>query len=257
MQGIDFSNITNAVVARNFIDVIGSPRLPPPPPTAIGLNFVGSGGRIVVEKNTINQTNGISTGLGLLTVAPASKYFITKNCFTSIVSQGAQGIEFGHGTTLQQIGDFDTICISENIFFGQGGFHTGIGAGGLGFNGTGHLILNKNIFRKLTTNLNNMTTVLIEANVGANLTVDVTNNIWEDTVNPTVNNSLSVGSIPPLGVAPVSTCLHLAGNRSDNTNIAYFLANIPGGPGTNFTAQLGPNIGPIVVQGTINSGICK
>jgi hypothetical protein len=250
-QGIGLTNISNAYIHRNVIDVPGSNSMPP---TAFGVNLLGCGGTITFEKNTINQINGTSIGFALLTTAPQANYFIYNNQFNATVGGGAQGIAFGNGMIPLFVGDFDTIKIIQNTFTGQGSTSRGIAIGGPGFTGVGTLVLDHNTFAKQTIASMPMTNVLIELNTGASMNVDITNNVWKETVdnsNPSFFGSLAVGSVTtPLNFL----CLKLHDNISDYTPFAYTVANFA--PGGTFIVDIANNVGVVDQIGPMTPGSC-
>jgi hypothetical protein len=255
VNGIVLGNIENCTIHKNIIDLVGS--YVAFPPTA-GVVLDGSTGKIDYEHNTINQTNGLSTGFLISSTLPSSKVLIKHNYFYATVGDGAQGIEIGTGEPLSAIGDFDYIKIEHNYLSGQGSSTQGLAIAGYGFNGTGHLVISNNLFDKQTEGVypRPPTTVLVNLLTGANLLADVTNNIWQQTVNPSpyssfqCSNGLLFGNPPP-----ISVCLNLNNNVSDNTSSgAYVLANYA--PECTYVADVGNNVGTVLEINTITPGSC-
>ncbi len=176
-------------------------------------------------------------------------YLFTNNSWIAPLNSISSGITFGQSGNA--VNSFNSIVISNNSFIGIGSSINGAPIGGFGFQGTGRLNLDNNLFGNVGAGNNVIiqSTVLFDLQAGADLTLNISNNVWENSQDETLA-SLNVMNEDPSSKA----CIVLHNNSSDVLigNTAYALDNTAGG--TMITDVKG-NIGTVTETNT-TPGAC-
>ncbi|MCB1107302.1 MAG: inverse autotransporter beta domain-containing protein [Chlamydiia bacterium] len=257
ITGILCDSIHNSYIHDNLIS--GSSDDPPYPDAQLGVLIRNCSGDIRVIDNYFTflpyGSDGPS-GIYIEGSNPFVNYIINRNTFdgTAMVPSGqsSTGITLGRTPNIGNpgLGDFNLLDINDNHFINVGNplFRS---IGGYGFIGTGTVNINNNTFTKCSAWIvgpNNFGQLTLGVNEGANVVVNIKNNLWQETIDL---------AVPAVGIKiktiPARICLTLTDNTSDTTP-GFWLDNTVGG---DFVADIQNNSGSVTELGSIVHGTCQ
>jgi hypothetical protein len=239
--GILFNGTTDGWVHDNIFDISATNS---GPGGGVGLGLTH--GTVRIDDNlfrlTSNSANNAALGVFIVGSTGPSNTYIDHNSF-NVLSQGVGSVQ----PIFLSVSNFDTIAIRDNLFQGSGATaDASHSIAGAAFTGTGTLDITDNLFNQTAGTLGDVLLFMLN---GSDMTVNVIDNSWTNTANPTLP------SLGVVGTAGSVTCIRLIDNVSPIVapNTAYFFQT---GAGATMTLDAHDNVGPVTELGTITNGPC-